>query len=101
PSHDAPLMPARELFCLQGHKGCVVALAFGPDRTTLASAAGDETVRVWDFSHRGPHELAVLPLPREEVSALVFLGRRRLAAGTNRGSVWLWDLTDAAPDVRG
>lgn len=88
---------ARQLMCLTGHKGCAVCLAFGPDRNTLASSSVDGTVRVWDFSRGEPVELAVLPVPTEEVTALHFLDRRILAAGTDHGKILIWDL--ATPDL--
>ncbi len=96
PGTGPGVMPARELMRLKGHKGCAVCLAFGPDRNTLASAGVDKTVRVWDFSRGEPVELAVLQVPAEEVSALAFLDRRILAAGTDRGKVLLWDLSTPA-----
>jgi serine/threonine-protein kinase len=90
---------ARELMSLTGHKGCALCLAFGPDRNTLASAGVDETIRVWDFSRGEPRELAVLEVPKEEVSSLLFLDRRVLAAGTDRGKILVWDLATRDLDL--
>jgi eukaryotic-like serine/threonine-protein kinase len=91
---------ARELARIDAHKGCVMALAFAPDRNTLASAGLDETVRIWDFSRGEGRHRATSPTLGEEISTLLFASDQKLlAAGTTTGRVWLWDLTGPEPEA--
>jgi WD40 repeat protein len=85
----------REIRRLQGHRVFVIALVFWPDGKTLASASGDQTIRLWDLTdianvppprvlrgHKGPvWRLALLP------------DSKTLVSGCQDGSVYLWDTT--------
>ena len=75
-----------EIARLRGHTAPIRALAaLGPD--WLASAAGDNTVRMWNLATRrciGVHEL------NAPVGALLHLGDGRLVAGDDEGRVsWI------------
>jgi WD40 repeat protein len=52
---------------LKGHTGLVSSVAFSPDGRTLASAAWDQTVRLWHV--RNPHPLST-ELKRDEVDRI-------------------------------
>jgi WD40 repeat protein len=49
----API-PARTLWTLTGHTGAVVAVAFRPDGTLLATTSTDGTARLWDTATGEP-----------------------------------------------
>jgi WD40 repeat protein len=84
---------------LRGSAGAVTAVAFGPDGTSLATAAdggprGSPVVILWDLgSRRPPRTISAGPI---RVEALAFSGdgRRLAAGGGGRGApgwVTVWD----------
>ncbi len=91
---------ARRIASLHGHTGCAIALAFAPDRNTLASGGVDGTIRVWDFSDGNPRQRAVLKVDRGEPQVLAFSPDQRwLAHGTSQGWLGLWNLSRPMPEL--
>ncbi len=86
---------------LRGHEAEVRLIAFSPDRSRLAAAASDGSVRVWDVADGRP--IAVLAGEGGKVARLTFgHGGARLvvlsderAAGPEEFIAHVWDLNDA------
>jgi WD40 repeat protein len=80
----------------QGHVEPVVALAFTPDGTALASGARDGSVRLWDAATgegRGTLRASTQRGLAESVQALAFGPEgKTLASGTYDGTIRLWDV---------
>lgn len=89
PPASSPASFRREL---SGHVGPVHALSFAPDGSSLASAAEDGLVRVWDLEGKS----APLVLDRHTSVAQTALAYtpdgRRLASGGADGSTAVWSL---------
>ena len=87
----------QEINRLHGHRTMVMALMFQPDGRTLASASGDQTIRLWDMNNP-----TNVPPPRVlrghklEVWRLALLpDSSTLVSGCKDGSVYFWDATSS------
>ncbi|MFD7502585.1 AAA family ATPase [Streptomyces sp. NPDC059850] len=84
---------------LLGHTGAVYLTSFSPDGRTLATAAYDRTVRLWDTSDPTHPKPLGKPLTGHTswVSSAVFSpDGRTLASAGDDGTVRLWDVSDPA-----
>ncbi|EFL24100.1 WD-40 repeat protein [Streptomyces himastatinicus ATCC 53653] len=82
---------------LLGHTGAVYLTSFSPDGKTLATAAYDRTVRLWDTSDPTRPKPLGKPLTGHTswVSSAVFSpDGRTLASAGDDGTVRLWDVSD-------
>lgn len=79
---------------LQGHKGDVTSVAFGPDGKILASRSSDDTVRIWDVPLRR-ERMAVSGFPSDMGAVTFSPDGARLA--TNEASIGAvaWDAASA------
>jgi WD40 repeat protein len=81
---------------LEGHTDAVLAVAFTPDGTTLASASAlwDNTVRLWNVADGTPlHTLE----SSDTTSSVAFSPDGTiLAIGANNGTLQLWNVADGA-----
>lgn len=79
------------------------AIAFSPERAGIAMAratlgAKSTTIDVWDFWAGNPGRRHTIGQVSGEVTRMAFLARGdRLAAGTNDGTLRIWDLRGETP----
>jgi len=91
-------VPHRIVQTFSSHTGAVLAIAWSPDSTKLASGSSDKTARVWDVAtgqtiHLLPHEGAVTGVAWEPASVA------RLATGCTDKNVSIWDVDSSARTI--
>jgi hypothetical protein len=87
--------PKPEPLTLQGHTAEVTGVCFSPDGRRLASASGDQTVKVWDA--QTGQETRTLKGHTEAVYSVAFSpDGRRLASASGDQTVKVWDVQGVA-----
>jgi len=86
----------KQLPPLAGHNGPAFGVAFSPDGKSVASAATDGQVILWDVATGQKQDPPTRPRSRIRAWAVAFhpLDGRRLAAGYSEKRVMLWDRGD-------
>jgi WD40 repeat protein len=93
-----PAMDENWSACLQtleGHSDWVRSVAFSHDSTRLASASGDNTVKMWDASSGAC--VQTLEGHSDDVNSVVFShDSTRLASASDDNTVKIWDASTSA-----
>ncbi|MGH8058204.1 MAG: pentapeptide repeat-containing protein, partial [Candidatus Entotheonellia bacterium] len=82
-----------EVTTVLGHSGGVLACAFAPDGSTLASGSADGTLRVWD-TRTGELCMTLVNAPNSQTAALDERGNRILAASPDAWRYLGWRYFD-------
>jgi serine/threonine-protein kinase len=92
----------QKLRVVKGHRGWVMAVAFSPDRNTLASGGVDGSVRLRSFSKARPKEQLLPQVHQAGVHSLAFSPDSKLLAtgsGALDGLVCLWAVDQEEPEL--
>ncbi len=91
-THDIAVAAARAGFAweLRGHTADIEILAISPDRSHIATASDDATIRIWSLADRATiHKLVGHVGPLEDIEFSPD-GAHLASAGTD-GNIYLWD----------
>ena len=97
--HIADSTTLDELQVLRGHTQEVVGVEFSPDGRFLASASGDNTVRVWDLARGEAIRIFPFDPAMGGGGTLAFSEDGSLLAAGNPSGVRLWRWKDDCPSV--
>ncbi len=83
---------------IAAHENEVWSLAFSPDGSSLASAADDHTIKLWDMA--SARERTTLKGHESLVTAVAYSpDGKRIASGSFDSTIRLWDATSEGPPV--
>jgi WD40 repeat protein len=77
---------------LHGHSDPVESIAFSPDGTTLASASGDKTIRLWTVTTRGHYPLGRPLRAKGPLFSAAFDPSGQILASGSYNEIILWSI---------